>query len=379
MYNNPYSRRQFIRTLGTHAGVFMLGAYSISCNDNRSSTETEKQQSAMPADQKSKLGIALVGLGNYSTGQLAPALQETQYCYLAGIVTGTPDKAEKWKSKYDITDKNIYNYENFDSIKDNPAIDIVYVVLPNALHSEYVIRAAAAGKHVICEKPMAITVDECDRMIAACKQAGKMLSIGYRLHFEPHNKHMMQLGQQKKYGAIKMITAKDGMGSTSGWRLDKKLAGGGPLMDVGIYCVQGARYTTGMEPIAVHAKEGKKTKPEMFRTVEESLTWQMEFPDNIIANCETSYSQNMNLLRADAQNGWFELKPAYAYSGIKGETIDGPMDFPRVNQQALQMDDFAKAIMDKRATPVPGEMGKQDVKILQAIYKAMETGQRVMV
>lgn len=377
MYYNPYSRRAFLRKLGINAGALMLGAYSISCNNNRSSTETEKQQSAMPVTQKNKLGIALVGLGKYSTGQLAPALQETQHCYLAGIVTGTPGKAGKWKSKYDIADKNIYDYQNFDSIKDNPAIDIIYVVLPNALHSEYVIRAAAAGKHVICEKPMAITVEECDRMIDACNKAGKMLSIGYRLRFEPHNKQMMELGQQKKYGNIKMITAKDGMASVEGWRLDKKLAGGGPLMDVGIYCVQGARYTTGMEPIAVHAKEGIKTKPGLFRDIEESLTWQMEFPDNIIANCETSYSQDMNILRADAQNGWFELSPAYPYSGIKGETIDGPMDFPGVTQQALQMDDFAKAIMDKRATPVPGEMGRQDVKILQAIYKAMQTGQRV--
>lgn len=377
MYYNPHSRRSFLRKLGINAGALMLGAYSISCNSNRSSAETEKQQSAMPPSQKNKLGIALVGLGKYSTGQLAPALQETQHCYLAGIVTGTPDKAEKWKSKYDIADKNIYNYENFDSIKNNPAIDIIYVVLPNALHSEYVIRAAAAGKHVICEKPMAITVEECNRMIDACNKAGKMLSIGYRLHFEPHNKHMMELGQQKKYGNIKMITAKDGMASVEGWRLDKKLAGGGPLMDVGIYCVQGARYTTGMEPVAVHAKEGTKTKPELFSNIEESLTWQMEFPDNIIANCETSYSQDMNILRADAQSGWFQLSPAYSYSGIKGETIDGPMDFPKVTQQALQMDDFAKAIMDKRATPVPGEMGRQDVKILQAIYKAMETGQRV--
>lgn len=373
MYNNPYNRRRFIR----QAGLLMLGAYAISCNDTRSSTDTEKQQAALPALQKSKLGIALVGLGSYSTGQLAPALQETQHCYLAGIVTGSTDKAGKWKDKYDIADKNIYNYENFDSIKDNPAIDIVYVVLPNALHSEYVIRAAAAGKHVICEKPMAITVEECDKMIAACEKAGKMLSIGYRLHFEPHNQHMMQLGKERKYGAVKMITARDGMGSTQGWRLDKNLAGGGPLMDVGIYCVQAARYITGREPIAVHAEEGVKTKPEIFRTVEESLTWQMEFPDHIMANCATSYSENMNLLRMDAENGWAELSPAYAYSGITGKTIDGDLQLPKVNQQALQMDDFAKAIIDKRATPVPGEMGRQDVKILQAIYKAMQTGQRI--
>ncbi|HVK47841.1 MAG TPA: Gfo/Idh/MocA family oxidoreductase, partial [Pseudobacter sp.] len=121
---------------------------------------------AKPAAQK-KLGIALVGLGGYSSGQLAPALQETEHCYLAGIVTGTPQKAIDWKSKYNIPDANIYNYENFDEISKNKDIDIVYVVLPNALHAEYVVRAAKAGKHVICEKPMAVTVEDCDRMIAA--------------------------------------------------------------------------------------------------------------------------------------------------------------------------------------------------------------------
>ncbi len=149
------------------------------------------------------MGIALVGLGGYSGGQLAPALQETEHCYLAGIVTGTPQKAIDWKAKYNIPDTNIYNYENFDEIVNNKDIDIVYVVLPNAMHAEYVIRAAKAGKHVICEKPMAITVEECDKMIAACKDAGKMLSIGYRLHFEPYNQEMMRLGTKKVFGKIK--------------------------------------------------------------------------------------------------------------------------------------------------------------------------------
>lgn len=148
-------------------------------------------------------------------------------------------------------------------------------------------------------------------------------------------------------------------------------------MDVGIYCVQGARYTTGLEPIAVTATQGVKTKPGKFKTVEESLTWQMEFPGGIIADCKTSYIEDMNLLRAAAEKGWFELSPAYAYNGIKGKTADGKMDFPQVNQQAKQMDDFAIAITAGRPTPVPGEMGRQDVKILQAIYKAMETGQKV--
>jgi predicted dehydrogenase len=324
-----------------------------------------------------KLGIALVGLGKYASGQLAPALKETKNCYLAGIVTGSSEKAEKWKTKYEIPESNIYNYENFDSIRDNPDIDIVYVVLPNALHKEYVIRAAAAGKHVICEKPMAITESDCDEMIEACRKAGKLLSIGYRLHFEPHNQEVMRLGQDKVFGNIKSIVADNGMEGTEGWRLDKTLAGGGPLMDVGIYCVQAACYTTGMEPVAVRAKELPKTKPEIFKTIEESISWEMEFPNGLVASCKCSYVEELNKLHAEAQKGWFELSPAYEYKGIKGKTVLNTMNFPEVNQQALQMDDFAEAVTNNRPSPVPGEMGKRDVKILQAIYKAMQTGKKI--
>jgi predicted dehydrogenase len=335
------------------------------------------EQRREDANTNKKLGIALVGLGTYSKEQLAPALKETQHCYLAGIVTGTPEKVKEWKDKYAIRDENIYNYENFDAIKDNSNIDIVYIVLPNSMHAEFVIRAARAGKHVICEKPMAVTVEDCDRMIAACKEAGKMLSIGYRLHFEPYNQEMMRLGREKQFGSIIKIKAENGMGSTEGWRLNKALAGGGPLMDLGIYCVQGARYTTGMEPIAVRAQFGPVKDKETFRDVEESIDWQLEFPNGIIAECTTSYSKEMNLLRAEAEHGFFELSPSFEYEGIKGRTSEGTMDFPQVNQQAMQMDDFALAVKQNRPSPVPGEMGRQDVKILQAIYKAAETGNRI--
>jgi predicted dehydrogenase len=377
MSERIYTRRKFIYRFTWQAGVAILAINGLpGCAEGAEENKKNPEDTTMK-EKGNKLGIALVGLGKYSEGQLAPALQETKNCYLAGIVTGTPEKADKWKNKYNIPDKNVYNYESFDSIKENPDIDIIYVVLPNALHAEYVMRAATAGKHVICEKPMALTVEDCDKMINSCKQAGKMLSIGYRLHFEPHNQEMMRLGKEKAYGAIKSLRAENGMADTEGWRLDKVLAGGGPLMDLGIYCIQGCRYTTGLEPIAVTAKEGVKTKPEKFKSVEESLTWEMEFPGGIKATCMTSYSKEANLLRADAGNGWFELSPAYPYEGIKGKTSDSEIKFPQVNQQALQMDDFADAITNQRPTPVPGEMGRQDVKIQQAIYKAMETGKRV--
>jgi len=324
-----------------------------------------------------KLGIALVGLGTYAREQLAPALEETKHCYLAGIVTGSPDKAKKWKAKYNIPDKSSYTYANFDEVSSNPDIHIIYVVLPNSMHREFVVRAARAGKHVICEKPMALTVADCDEMIDACKKADRRLSIGYRLHFEPHNMEMIRLGKEKSFGKIKRMHADNGLKDVKGWRLDKELAGGGPLMDVGIYCVQGIRYTTGLEPLAVRAKEGEKKDTKKFKEVEESLTWEMEMPDGIAAQCKTSYSEEMNLLRAEAEKGWFEISPAYEYKGIKGRTSNGKMDFPEINQQARQMDDFALAIIENRPTPVPGEMGRQDVKILNAIYEAMRTGNRI--
>lgn len=328
--------------------------------------------------QAGKLGIALVGLGGYAGGQLAPALQQTEHCYLAGIVTGTPSKAETWKEKYNIPEKNIYNYDSYDSIKNNPDIDIIYVVLPNYLHADFTIRGAKAGKDIICEKPMAITVEDCDKMIKACKKAGKMLSIGYRLHFDPFHLEMVRLGTQKIYGNIKKMNAGFSFVSPKGvWRLDKKLSGGGPLMDLGIYCLQGVMYTTGMEPVAVTAQSAPISNKDKFVDIEETLKFQMEMPNGLMADCRTSYSENMNIFRAEAEKGWFELQPAFNYSGLKGKTSDKIIEYPALLQQAKQMDDFAVAIKNNRPSQVPGEMGKRDMKIITAIYEAMRTGKRI--
>jgi predicted dehydrogenase len=349
--------------------------------ENEAGKEREKVVSELleevyvPATGK-KLGVALVGLGKYSSGQLAPALLETQHCRLAGIVTGTASKIPEWKVKYDIPDGNIYTYENFDDIKNNEQIDILYIVLPNALHAEYVIRGAKAGKHIICEKPMGLSVKECDDMIKACEDAGKKLSIGYRLHFEPHHRDVMKMGQSKVFGELKHINAKHGTSQVEGWRLDKKLAGGGPLMDLGIYCIQAARYTSGLEPTAVKVKEFEEKDSDQFKGIETSLQWEMEFPGDLLANCETSYTTEMNLLHADASHGWFELSPAYSYGGIHGKTATGFIDLPNVNQQALQMDDFAHAILTNGEIKLPGEMGRRDLMIIEAIYESMRTGKK---
>ena len=378
MENRDNSRRRFLYNLGLAGLSVPLISSGINCADEK---QTNPKKMMDPNRKAGKLGIALLGLGGYAGGQLAPALQQTENCYLAGIVTGTPSKIPTWQSKYSIPDKNVYNYDNFDSIKDNSDIDIVYVVTPNALHKEFVIRAAQAGKHVICEKPMALSVEDCDAMIAAVKKAGKMLSIGYRLHFEPYNLEMVRLGTKKIYGNIKKITAGFGfpLGDPNQWRVKKALSGGGPLQDVGIYCVQGICYTTGLEPIAVTAQEGPKTDPEKFKEVEQSITWQFEMPNGITAEGRASYSDPLNFLKAEADKGIFELTSAYNYGGQKGNTPAGPMDLPKVNQQAKQMDAFALSIKNNQPTIVPGELGKRDVKIIAAIYEAMRTGKKVSI
>jgi predicted dehydrogenase len=371
--SNKQSRRKFLYTLGMTGLSIPLLSANIKCND------PERSKNSFAKHKKDgKLGIALVGLGGYATNQLAPALLQTEHCYLAGIVTGTASKAVTWKEKYNIPEKNIYNYENYDSIKNNPDIDIIYVVLPNSMHTEYTIRAAEAGKDVICEKPMAITVADCDKMIAACKKANRHLSIGYRLHFEPYNMEMARLGTEKIYGDVKKITGGFGFrAQPSQWRLTQKYAGGGPLMDVGIYVIQGMCYTSGMEPIAVTAVEGLKTELEKFKEVEQSLSWQFEFPGGLIGEGRTSYADGMNFLRAEADKGVFELTSAFNYTGQKGYTPGGPMDFPHVTQQAKHMDGIALSIKNKTESIVPGEMGRRDVKYLQAVYEAMRTGKRI--
>lgn len=365
---NKSPRRTFIKT----AGVLALGMpYIISCKTKPESTKTKD----------GKLGIALVGLGSYSKGQLGPALLQTEHCKLAGIVTGTPSKIPEWQEKYALPDTGVYNYENFDEIAKNKAIDIVYVVLPNSMHEEYVIRAAKAGKHVITEKPMGLNAASCQRMIDACDKAGVKLSVGYRCHFEPFNKEMMRLGQNKVYGEIKAIESGFGftIGDPTQWRLKKNMAGGGPLMDVGIYSIQALCYTTGMLPVALTAIEGKKTDFQKFSTVEQSLSWEFEFPNGLIGKGKSAYDQNYNFVHADAEKGWFELTSAFGYDGLKGATSDGPMTFGQTREQATQMDDFSMAVKDRRPSPVSGQMGKRDLTYIDAIFESMENGGKRMV
>ncbi|MDP4149690.1 MAG: Gfo/Idh/MocA family oxidoreductase [Bacteroidota bacterium] len=341
-----------------------------------------------------KLNVALVGLGRYA-GILADGLQVSRYCRLAGVVTGHPAKAAAWKAKYGLSEKNIYNYENFDAVAGNPDIDLIYVVLPNALHKEFTVRAAKARKHVICEKPMAVSSRECLEMIEACSKAGVQLAIGYRLHYEPYNLEMRRLGQEKVFGTVRYVEAGLGyktinfessgagkpfdINDPSEWRLNRRWSGGGALMNLGVYCLQASRYILGENPLSVTAQYGAVHDAERFAQVEEAIVWQARFPGGAMANCNSSYGYNIDGLHAIADNGFFELSPAISYGPFKGRTSHGDMHFPEVNQQAAQLDGIGKLILENKPLPdhISGKEGLADMCIMEAIYKAADTGSRV--
>lgn len=324
---------------------------------------------------KKKLGVALVGLGGYSTGQLGPALKVTEHCRLAGVVTGSRDKGLSWARDYGFPESSVYGYDTMARIAENRDIDIVYIVTPPGLHAGHSIAAAKTGKHVICEKPMAVSVAECDAIIAACKAAGVKLSIGYRLHFDPLHEEVRKLAKTRDFGAFTTMSGAFAFTMRSSqWRAQKKLAGGGPLMDLGIYVVQESCMAAGANPVAVTAKERPKQRPEFFVDVEESIEWTLEFADGARASGFTSYNEGGNRFRAEAPKGWIELAPAFNYGGNAGATSRGPIVFTAVNQQAAQMDDFALCIKENRATRVPGEMGRRDMAIVEAIYASAAAG-----
>jgi glucose-fructose oxidoreductase len=320
--------------------------------------------------KKEKLGIALVGLGYYSTDLLAPALQLTKNCYLAGIVTGSPAKAETWKKKYNIPDKNIYNYQNFDTIANNPDIDVVYVVLPPSMHREYVLRAAKAGKQVWCEKPMAPTVADCEAMIKACASNKVSLAIGYRCQHDPNTQAVQKFAKEQTFGKIRMITCGAGYfdGRTTHWKQQKAL-GGGVMGDMGVYAIQGARLAAGEEPIAVSGRFFT-TRPDIYKEVEETAMMHLEFASGAVAACHTSFGIQMNYLKVNCDKGWYNLEPFSSYTGNKGESKNGIINFPLENQQARQMDEDAAALMQNKALLAPGEEGLKDIRIVEAIKKS---------
>ncbi len=327
------------------------------------------------------LKVAIMGLGSYGT-RVAEAMRDSKAAKLTGVISGTPSKIADWQKKYGIPASNCYNYENFDKIKDNKDIDAVYIITPNSLHKDQAIRVARAGKHVICEKPMAINAKEGQEMVDACRKANVKLLVGYRMHFEPNTLEIIRMRNAGEFGQVLFFQGLSGfrIGDPNQWRLNKELAGGGAMMDIGIYAVNGARYMVGEEPIWVTAQE-VKTDPIKFKEgVDETITFQLGFPGGAVASCLSTYALSyLDRFFLDGTKGFAELHPATGYGPIKGRTNKGELTFPHKTHQTVQMDEMSAIILQnkKAVVPVDGEEGLKDLKIIDAIYEAARTGRKV--
>lgn len=365
------TRRQFLQKLTASAMALPIVSQAMAENEKR----------IIGPRQDKLLRVAICGLGSYGT-RVAEAMKDCQKAKLVGVISGTPSKVKDWQAKYNIPEKNCYNYENFDAIKNNPDIDAVYVITPNALHKDQVIRVARAGKHAICEKPMAINAKEGQEMVDACKKANVHLLVGYRLHFEPKTLEIIRMRNDGELGKIMFFQGLSGFraGDPNQWRLNKKLAGGGAMMDIGIYSINGARYMVGEEPVWITAQE-TKTNPEKFKEgVDETIQFQMGFPSGAVASCLSTYNMNyLDRFYLNGEKGFAELLPATGYGPIRGRTNKGELTQPHKTHQTVQMDEMSDIILAGKqpVVPVDGVEGWKDLKIIDAIYEAVKTGRKV--
>ncbi len=344
----------------------------------------QQPQLIVPEPPGKKLGWAIVGLGNLAIHQILPAFAQCEKSKVVALVSGHPDKANKLALRYGVNPKNIYNYENYDSIKDNPEVDVIYIVLPNSMHAEYTIRGVQAGKHVLSEKPMANTPAECQSMIDAARKADRKLMVAYRLRYEPFTQEMIRMAREQELGPVKIIQTSAGfnIGDPNQWRLKKDMAGGGSLMDIGIYALQAARYISGEEPMEINAMTYSTPGDPRFKEVEENINFQLRFPSGVLANCTSSYGcAYRSQFHALATKGWFELDPGLSYSGLRmrvnrGNKIEEPSLGAR-DHFASEMEHMSQCVMQNKDPLTPGEEGLRDLKIMMAIYEAARTGKTV--
>jgi predicted dehydrogenase len=367
---NRVSRRGFLRQAGAGALVSHVAAGAAAAQ-------------RVPEPPGRKLGWAIVGLGSLAINQILPAFAKCETSKVTALVSGSPEKAQKLALRYGVPEKHIYSYANYDSIRDNPDIDIIYVVLPNSMHAEYTMRAARAGKHVLCEKPMANTPADCQQMIDESRQAQRKLMVAYRVRYEPYNQALIKVVRDKEFGPLKVVLSDHGfnIGNPGQWRLKRAMAGGGSLMDIGIYSLNAARYVTGEEPVEINAMEYTTPNDPRFAEVEETINFQLRFPSGVLANCSSSYGAPFNRIRVVGTNGWAELDPATSYGGLRMRAgtyakVEERIH-PVVDHFAKEMDHLSQCVIDNTEPLTPGEEGLKDLTVMMAIYEAAKSGKTV--
>lgn len=403
---NECSRRQFLKKAGQGLLAVGLSAELVSnaaaqtAPSQTSSPQpiqfpsivapTEQQRGPLPAPlpPAERVGVAIVGLGRLSLQELLPAFGESKKVRLAALVSGDANKARRVAQQYGVPERSVYDYRTYDRIRDNTDVQVVYIVLPNSMHHEYTLRGAQAGKHVLCEKPMAVTTREAEDMIAMCERANIKLMIAYRIQYEPYNRMVKDMVRNKRFGTVKFVDLVNAhrQGDPDHWRLKRELSGGGSLPDIGIYCLNTVRFLTGEEPAEVSAHIHTPVNDPRFREVEDTVSFRLRFPSGIIAGNFTSYdAHRASRYRVYATEGWFGLDPAFSYRGLQMEMAqaDGKIErieHPRIrekNQFAAEMDHMAECVLENKRPYTPGEEGLQDHRIMAAIYESARAGRPI--
>jgi predicted dehydrogenase len=333
-----------------------------------------------------KVGFAVVGLGNIAQGSVLPAFAKTKKAKLVALISGDKKKAARLARKFHAS--AFYGSEEYAECFANPAISAVYVATPPGVHAEFVCRAADAGKHVLCEKPLAASVAQSAQIVEACRRNGVLLMTAYRKYFEPSCVYLKQLIQEGELGRIDVIHTAFSELQTPGvsprWLLDSTLAGGGPLMDLGVYCVNTSRWLVEEDPVEVSA-ESWKHDAEKFRDVEEGISFRMRFPSGLVAQGSSTYGAVLSsFIYVQGTKGWVSLAQAFPFDVERQLTgkIGGrrlKRRFKVIDEFAPEIDAFASAIQEKRAVAPDGVQGHRDMVILDAIYESARKGQPVVI
>ena len=343
-----------------------------------------------PAPPGEQMRWAIVGLGSFAINQVIPGFADARQSRMTAFVSGNPAKARDLGARHGVS--RFYDYANYDTMKDNAEIDCVYIVLPVGLHAEYTVRALEAGKHVLCEKPMASTSAECERMVAAAKANGRQLGVAYRVHFEPTNREAQRRIKAGELGAIRAVQNAHGFNANPQfpphkWRLEKALAGGGSMFDIGVYGLNTSlMMLEGDNPVSVAAVYAYPKDDPRFAEVEGGIEWRMAMAGGTTVSGSSSYSYSpyvsrQHYLGADAS---IEMQPATTYDDNNIVMAGGGQ--PRreigagnpMSQFAAQIDGFSEAARAGRAHLTPGEMGLRDIRLIEAMYRSADAGGAVI-
>ena len=334
----------------------------------------------MKARSRSKqpLRFAVVGLGHIAQAAVLPAFRHARgFAELTALVSGSPAKLKQLGKRYGV--KHLYSYRDSRDLFTSGLVDAVYIALPNSQHAAWTIRAADAGLHVLCEKPLAVSVHDCERMIDACERNNVHLMTAYRLHFERCNLEVADLVRKKRIGDARYFDSQFSMQVKDGNIRVQRELGGGPEYDIGIYCMNAARYVFAAEPTQIFAT-ATNSGDKRFREVPETVHVLMKFPGNRIANFICSFgAADRSRYEVVGTKGSVVCEPAYEYAeGLAYEVTIGEKKrrkkFAKSDQFAPELIHFAKCVRTGRRPEPSGKEGLIDIAILEAIHRSIQSG-----